>query len=155
MFAVAIFDARDNSLLLVRDRLGVKPLYYSWDGRQLIFASEIKAIIAALPKLPEVNPRAIWDFLTFRYVPAPHTIWSGISKLPPAHRLKIWRGASEPLIEHRWALPRPLRTERKDMGRVDLFFSRHKDALNIRMGADVPVGILLSGGLDSSVIAAM
>ncbi|QWG25092.1 asparagine synthase (glutamine-hydrolyzing) [Bradyrhizobium sediminis] len=155
MFAVAIFDARDHSLLLVRDRLGVKPLYYSWDGRQLIFASEIKAIIATLPMTPAVNPRAIWDYLTFRYVPAPHTIWNGISKLLPAHRLKISRGAPTPLIERWWALPRPLRTTADDATIVERFASLLQNAVDIRMRADVPVGILLSGGLDSSVIAAM
>jgi asparagine synthase (glutamine-hydrolysing) len=155
MFAVAIFDARDNSLWLVRDRLGVKPLYYSWDGRQLVFASEIKAIIAALPERPAVNPRAIWDFLTFRYVPAPHSIWSGISKLPPAHRLKIRLGASEPSIERWWTLPRPLRTVTDEATTVERFASLLQDAVDIRMRADVPVGILLSGGLDSSAIAAM
>lgn len=155
MFAIAISNARDNSLLLVRDRLGVKPLYYSWDGRQLIFASEIKAIIAALPKMPAVNPRAVWDYLTFRYVPAPHTIWSGISKLLPAHRLKISQSAPTPLIERWWDLPRPLKTAADDATTVERFATLLQNAVDIRMRADVPVGILLSGGLDSSVIAAM
>jgi len=155
MFAIAIFDARDQSLLLVRDRLGVKPLYYSWDGRQLIFASEIKAIVTALEKPPSVNPRAVWDYLTFRYVPAPHTIWNGVSKLLPAHRLKISQGIPRPSIERWWALPRPARTAADDSTTVERFGSLLQNAVDIRMRADVPVGILLSGGLDSSVIAAM
>lgn len=153
MFAIAIADVRDDSLLLVRDRLGVKPLYYFWDGRQLIFASEIKAILTALPEKPPINPRAIWDYLTFRYVPAPHTMWTGISKLPPAHRLQIAKGAPTPEIQRWWSLPRPAAVSRADT--VEQFKALLQNAVDIRMRADVPVGILLSGGLDSSVVAAM
>ncbi|MGI9498845.1 MAG: asparagine synthase (glutamine-hydrolyzing), partial [Geminicoccaceae bacterium] len=157
MFAIAIFDGRTGCLTLVRDRLGVKPLYYSFDGRRLLFASEIKAILEALPARPPVNPRAIWDYLTFRFVPAPDTIWQGIAKLEPAHLLTIERGLSrEPVIERWWDMPTPGRTDSLDeQTLVQEFDWLLRDAVERRMRADVRVGVLLSGGLDSSVVAAL
>lgn len=157
MFAIAHYDAQMRRLTLVRDRIGVKPLYYYWDGSQLIFGSEIKAILAALPSRPEIEPRAIWDYLTFRYVPAPHTIWRNIFKLEPAHWLHIGLDDTEPVIERWWEYPRPgtANATASEAGQVRAFLDLLTDAVDLRMRADVPVGVLLSGGLDSSVIAAL
>ena len=162
MFAIAIFDTHSDRLILVRDRLGVKPLYYAFDGQRLIFASEIKAILAALPKQPEINPRAVWDYLTFRFVPSPHTIWRGIAKLPPGHTLTIGRDRhTGPTIKRWWDMPRPsVQSKEKGAAKneeqlVGAFSDLLQNAVDIRMRADVPVGILLSGGLDSSVVAAL
>ncbi|HRJ68255.1 MAG TPA: asparagine synthase (glutamine-hydrolyzing) [Beijerinckiaceae bacterium] len=154
MFAIAIWDGRDKAMHLVRDRMGEKPLYYLWDGRRLLFGSEIKAILAGLDQRPPVNPQALWDFFTFRYVPPDHTIWKSISKLPPAHRLTIRAGGGVPEIARWWDIPRPSHRQRSDSDEVAQFDALLTNATQLRMLADVPVGILLSGGLDSSVVAA-
>jgi asparagine synthase (glutamine-hydrolysing) len=155
MFAIAIWDGRDGTLTLVRDRLGVKPLYYFWDGRQLVFASEIKAILASKRTPASIEPRSLWDYLTFRYVPGPGSIWKQIYKLPPAHRLTISVAQPQPRLTRYWDIPysEPARAgsdEQFDQEFAELF----TDAVNLRMIADVPVGVLLSGGLDSSAVAA-
>lgn len=154
MFAIAVWDERTQSLHLARDRMGVKPLYYHLDGDRLIFASEIKAILSALPRRPEINQQALWDYFTFRYIPQPQTIWRGIFKLPPAHHLTLSLGDFIPRIERWWDMPRPPATYRDEAELVEEFDSLLSDATRLRMLADVPVGVLLSGGLDSSLIAA-
>lgn len=155
MFAFAHWDAAERSLLLARDRLGVKPLYYHWDGRSLLFASEIKALLATGLVERSIEPRALWDYLTFRYVPAPHTIWKNIFKLPPAHVLH-WTEGSEPRIERYWDIPYPAEAPSEAPERWDEEFGAlFRDAVERRLVADVPVGVLLSGGLDSSAVAAV
>ncbi|SBW10875.1 Asparagine synthase (Glutamine-hydrolysing) 1 (modular protein) [uncultured delta proteobacterium] len=156
MFGIAVWDARERALHLMRDRLGVKPLYYYHDGKRLLFASEIKAVLAANAFTPEVNPKAVWDYLTFRYVPAPETIWQNVYKLPPGHSLTIREGEAEPEVVRWWDIPyrfpsREIRLEDADAE----FDALLNDAVDLRMVADVPVGILLSGGLDSSTVAAL
>lgn len=154
MFGVAIWDRRSATLHLVRDRLGVKPLYYAWDGKSLIFGSEIKAILESGRLERQVEPLALWDFLTFRYVPAPHTIWAGIRKLPPGHRLSIRIGGRNPELERWWDLPMDAPTTPKSDAEYEREFDDlFGDAVRLRMLADVPVGITLSGGLDSSAVA--
>ncbi|HYE15080.1 MAG TPA: asparagine synthase (glutamine-hydrolyzing), partial [Pyrinomonadaceae bacterium] len=156
MFAVAAWDARRKRLTLIRDRMGVKPLYYFWDGRTLLFASEIKALLASGLIERRVNRQAVWDYLTYRYVPEPETAWEGVRKLPPGHLLR-WEAGGEPEIVRYWetdavADEREERTEDE----VDREFAAlFLDAVNLRLVAsDVPVGVFLSGGLDSSAIAA-
>jgi asparagine synthase (glutamine-hydrolysing) len=156
MFAIAIHDRRSGELHLIRDRLGVKPLYYHFAGGRLTFGSEIKAILAGLDRKPEIDPRAIWDYLTFRFVPSPSTIWRDIAKLPPAHRLTIGPRHAAPKIERYWDIPAGApRWREHDADIVARFGELLRDSVSLRMLADVPVGILLSGGLDSSVVAAM
>jgi asparagine synthase (glutamine-hydrolysing) len=156
MFAVASWDPSSQELLLARDRMGVKPLYYYWDGRILLFASEIKAILASGIPPRELDRQAVWDYLTFRYVPGPQSIWRNIRKLPPGHLLRFSPGG-EPLEERYWqceadsgdAVDRS--EEVTDREFAELFL----DAVDLRLVAsDVPVGVFLSGGLDSSAIAA-
>ena len=156
MFAIAAWDNQSKRLLLIRDRLGVKPLYYFWNGKVLLFASEIKAILASGLVERNIDIQSIWDYLTFRYVSSPETVWQGIKKVRPGHILELNAGSSPKEIcywksdvihddtEHR--------TERElDREFEELFL----DAVKIRFTAsDVPIGILLSGGLDSSAIAA-
>lgn len=155
MFAVALWDVRTRELHLVRDRLGVKPLYYYWNGRTLAFGSEIKAILQLPLVERRVEPRAIWDYLTFRYVPAPGTMWSGIFKLPPGHRLSIAVGG-EPRVERWWDIPRPTEPDPMTPAEATEAFSvLFIDAVKRRMIADVPVGIMLSGGIDSSAVASV
>jgi asparagine synthase (glutamine-hydrolysing) len=156
MFALAIWDNRNRTLHLARDRMGVKPLYYYYDGKCLFFASEIKAILAVGAFVPEPNLRAVWDYLSFRYVPAPQTIWKNIYKLPPAHSLSICDDGQGPCIRRWWDIPYryPSRAIGWDEAESE-FTALLDDAVDLRMVADVPVGILLSGGLDSSTVAAL
>lgn len=156
MFAVAIWDRRKGLFHLVRDRLGVKPLYYAKVGKSLIFGSEIKAILASgqIPK--NINEHALWDYLTFRFVPAPETIWQGVMKLPPAHSLTLRLNESEDAKPSRW-WSMPMQTPTIEMSDAEYeaeFATLFEDAVALRMRADVPVGITLSGGLDSSAVVA-
>jgi asparagine synthase (glutamine-hydrolysing) len=155
MFAAAIWDRRSRELHLVRDRMGVKPLYYFWNGRVFGFASEIKALLRLPAVARVVEPQAIWDYLTFRYVPGPGTVWRHIWKLPPAHRLTISRG-TPPAIERWWEIPRPATLSKlSDREATCEFGGLFVDAVKRRMVADVPVGIMLSGGIDSSAVASV
>jgi asparagine synthase (glutamine-hydrolysing) len=155
MYAVAIHDARRDELVLVRDQVGIKPLYYLRDAERLLFASEIKAILAALPTKPEVNPQAVWDFLSLRYVPPPSTIWKGVFKLQPGHVLRYGLKTRRADIVCFWQ-PN-LTPETFDPGRNYLgeFEEQFLGAVQSHIVAsDVPVGTFLSGGLDSGAICA-
>ena len=101
MFAVAAWNPRDKKLLLIRDRLGVKPVYYYWDGAVFMFASEIKAFLASDLFPRRVNRQALWDYLTYRYVPGPETIWQNVWKLPPGHMLQ-WSPGAAPHVSQYW-----------------------------------------------------
>ncbi|MGB7210822.1 MAG: asparagine synthase (glutamine-hydrolyzing) [Pyrinomonadaceae bacterium] len=156
MFAAASWDSKQKKLLLIRDRMGVKPLYYFWDGRRLLFASEIKALLASGLVKRQINKQAIWDYLTYRYVPGPESIWLNIRKLPPGHLLRFGRDGMPEEVRY-WqsdviSNEADLRTEAEiDQEFASLFL----DAVDLRLVAsDVPVGVFLSGGLDSSAIAA-
>jgi asparagine synthase (glutamine-hydrolysing) len=152
MFAFAIWDARTRVLLLARDRVGKKPLFY-WIGRdRLLFASEIKALLAdrAVPLAPD--PRAIDHFLALHYVPAPSTAFQGIYKLPAAHWLEVRNGQIE--TGRYWKLrytPKQHLTEQDAMAELRW---RLAEAVRLRLVSDVPLGAFLSGGIDSSAVVA-
>jgi asparagine synthase (glutamine-hydrolysing) len=156
MFAMAVWDRRDRVLTLARDRLGVKPLYYAWDGKRFLFASEIKALMVSGLVAAKINPRAVWDYLTLRYVPQPETIWTGIRKLPPGHHLTIrLEDGTGPQERRWWNIPFSAEVRRgRDATFLDEFSNLFDDSVRLRLISDVPVGILLSGGLDSSAVAA-
>src|SRR5215218_6531724 len=150
MFAVALWDARRGRLVLARDRYGIKPLVYRWDGGELLFASDLRA----LPR-GEIDLDALDAFLAFNSVPAPLTIFRGTRKLPAGHLL-VWERA-EPRLE-RYGRPAPVarsgtRTERADF-LADELRARLRDSVRAHLVSDVPVGVLLSGGVDSSLLAA-
>lgn len=154
MFAFALWDERRRTLLLARDRLGVKPLYYHFDGRRLVFGSEIKAILA-VPGVPtDLDPTALIDYLTFGFIPAPKTIFKGIRKLAASHLLTFRDGRLT--VRPYWDLHhRGWSTDSLD-ATADQLWSRLARATRPRLIADVPVGAFLSGGLDSTaVVAAM
>jgi asparagine synthase (glutamine-hydrolysing) len=157
MFAAALWDARGKRLTLIRDRMGVKPLYYFWDGRVLLFASEIKALLASGLVARKVNRQAVWDYLTYRYVPGPDTIWEGIRKLPPGHLLRFAAPGGAPEEVRYWQTD-VVSDEREAGSEEEIdreFAALFLDAVELRLVAsDVPVGVFLSGGLDSSAIAA-
>ena len=155
MFAIALWDGRSRALHLVRDRLGIKPLYYARRGTGVVFGSEIKAIMESGLVAKEVNRRAIWDYLTLRYVPAPETIWRDVFKLPAGHWMTINVADRAPRIERWWDMvgeQRPCNASDDEL--LEEFTALFEDAVDLRMVADVPVGIMLSGGLDSGAVAA-
>ncbi|MBC5781993.1 asparagine synthase (glutamine-hydrolyzing) [Ramlibacter sp. USB13] len=153
MFAIAIADAREDALLLVRDRIGVKPLYVAQQGARTLFASEIKALLQALPARPEVDLEAIHHYLTFNYIPAPWTAWQGIQHLMPGCWMKFTRSGVE---QGRWWDLAAQQQREHDFGAwSEEFLAILDDATRIRLRADVPWGAFLSGGVDSSTIVAL
>jgi asparagine synthase (glutamine-hydrolysing) len=155
MFAFALWDRRRRRLLLARDRVGKKPLFYCRRGDTLWFASEPRAIVVddAVPR--EINPAAIDRFLHYKYVPHPESGFAALRKLPPAHLLTYEDGRLE---THRyWALSYASRIERAGDDELgELILEQLLEATRLRLRSDVPVGAFLSGGIDSSaVVAAM
>ncbi|CAA7618719.1 Asparagine synthetase [Magnetospirillum sp. LM-5] len=154
MFSFALWDERRHRLLLVRDRLGVKPLYWAQVGGRLGFASEMKALLS-WPELDRaVDPAAVSHYLSLRYVPEPATIWKGIQALPPGHLME-WSPGDRPQPRRYWTLdftPADWPDEDALCDRVEELLL---DATRLRMRSDVPVGAYLSGGVDSSLIVAM
>jgi asparagine synthase (glutamine-hydrolysing) len=156
MFAFAIWDARTRELLLARDRFGVKPLYYvhTADGA-LYFASEIKALLASGAFSPSLNLRAFPDYLANHGTCGVETLFEGVKRLPPGHTL-IWRdGAIR--IDRFWSLsfnPAAI-DQRPDDVLIDEYRERFRESVRLRLMADVPLGMFLSGGIDSASITAM
>src|SRR5215204_103201 len=148
MFAVAIWDSRRRRLVVARDRFGIKPLYYRDEGGELAFASELRA----LPR-GDVDPAALEAFLAFNSVPAPYSIFSGTQKLPAGHLL-VWQNG-EARVE-RYARPAPEEVRDEDPAELaEELRARLRDSVRAHLIADVPVGVLLSGGVDSSLLAAL
>jgi asparagine synthase (glutamine-hydrolysing) len=162
MFAFALWDREEKALWLGRDRIGKKPLYYGVSRGTLLFGSELKALAAHPAFEGEIDRSALALFLRFGYVPAPHSIYRGIYKLPPAHLLKVLN-ARDPLPQPRpyWSATdaaiagtrNPFQGSDDDaIARLD---SLLRDAVGIRMIADVPLGAFLSGGIDSSLVVSL
>jgi asparagine synthase (glutamine-hydrolysing) len=155
IFAIALWDGRDRSLLLARDQLGVKPLYVHDGGpRGLRFASELKALIEdpAVPR--ELDAAALDDHLTFRFTPAPRTLLAGVEKLEPGSWLRV--GADGRVERTRYWSPRPeLRTDLSFAAAADEFRERLRAAVRRQMMSDRPIGAMLSGGIDSAAIVAL
>lgn len=150
MFAFAIWNQNDHTLFMARDRLGVKPLHYYWDGKKFAFASEIKSLLT-LNLNTDLDHSAIWDYFTYLYVPTPKTIYKHIRKLPPAH-YAIFNGdlkINEYWDVKNWGTSPLSKGDAADAVRDQLFKSTASHLI-----ADVPVGVLLSGGLDSSAVTA-
>ena len=155
MFAFAILDERTRRLLLARDRAGIKPLVYAWDGCRLLFASEIKAILEDPAVSRDMDLEALGQYLTFHYVPAPRTIFRAIRKLPPASTLILSLDGGEPVVSRYWNLrfaPDPGVSEPEW---VDRLRGQLTDAVRCHMVSDVPIGAFLSGGMDSSTVVAL
>ncbi|MGH7557118.1 MAG: asparagine synthase (glutamine-hydrolyzing) [Gemmatimonadota bacterium] len=153
MFAIAVWDSRRRRLLLARDHLGQKPLFWARQGERLLFASEIKAILAVAPGLAEVDPRALDEYLTLRVIADPRTMFAGIHKLPPAH-LMSWENG-EPSIRRWWDLrfePKPALSEEDALERLDEVV---RESVGAHLVSDVPLGSFLSGGIDSGIVAAV
>jgi asparagine synthase (glutamine-hydrolysing) len=155
MFAFALFDARENQLLLARDRAGKKPLFYRRLKHGLAFASEVHALLTGFPDAaPEVDYGAIDEFLTLQYVPSPRSAYVGISKLQAAHRALLAPGGP-PAIERYWRKPAGRAPAASARELTDELFALLGSAVRRRLVADVPLGAFLSGGVDSSTIVAL
>jgi len=155
-FAVAIWDTKNKELLLARDRLGIRPLYYTLAGGKLIFASEIKAIFANPNVARRIDPKAMDQILTFWTTLTPRTVFENVREVPPGCFVKCRNGDMR--TEKYWDIPFSVRGEQRQPAGDDL--SEHlqqllTDAARIRLRADVPVACYLSGGLDSSGIASL
>lgn len=154
MFAFALYDEPRRRLLLARDRLGKKPLHYAIAGGRLFFGSEIKAILAAAPQLSTIDPRALSQYFYFGYIPDPATAFTTIRKLSPGHLLEFENG--ELHIRQYWDLPKySTHSPSSERECIEELEKRLDEAVRIRLIADVPLGALLSGGIDSSTIVAL
>lgn len=153
MFAFAIWDGKKRELFLARDRMGIKPLFYYWDGRKFIFASEIKSILEDTTVKREIDFTALDDYLTYQYIPAPKTILNGIRKLPPGYSLTV----SDQMLSEReyWDIV----FEPKDsIGEADYaagLLDKLHESVALHLITDVPLGAFLSGGLDSSAVVGL
>ncbi|MDQ6892788.1 MAG: asparagine synthase (glutamine-hydrolyzing) [Acidobacteriota bacterium] len=160
MFAIALWDRRDRVLHLARDRFGEKPLYYGWMGNVFLFGSEIKALRAHPAFRAEVDRNALALYSRFGYVPAPHSIFQGVSKLPAAARIEVTAASREPRMVRYWS---PLEVALAGLGNrfagslaegIEEIDARLRRAVGLRMVSDVPLGAFLSGGIDSSLVVA-
>ena len=156
MYAFAIWDTRRRRLLVVRDRFGEKPLFFSERDGVLTFASELTALLAAQPSTPPLNPAALDAFFVLGYVPAPDTVVSGVRQLQPGHLL-VWDQSARRLETRRyWSPPSGVRDSHEPFDELVSEAGRLLDrSVRSRMISDVPLGVFLSGGVDSSLVAAL
>jgi asparagine synthase (glutamine-hydrolysing) len=154
MFAFALWDERRQSLLVARDRMGIKPLYWLDDGRRFAFASEIKALLPLVHRR-EIDPVALSHYLTFVAVPAPRTLFDGISKLPPASTMLVDRGGARKATRYWDPIGNRAKVDGSSIDWEAEVLSRLERSINRRMMSDVPVGVFLSGGVDSSANVAL
>ncbi len=160
MFAIALWDRRERTLTLIRDRLGIKPLYWARFGKLFLFGSELKALRAHPGWTPRIDRNAVAAFMRHNYIPAPHTIYEGVHKLEPGTMLTLpWQG--EPQIVRYWDARAAARDgtlhplEGTDAELIEQLEALLQDAVSRRMIADVPLGAFLSGGIDSSTVVAL
>ncbi len=153
MFAIALWDERQQVLWLVRDRVGKKPLYYLVDHERVLFGSEIKAILEAPGVSRDLDPTALSDYLSLLYVPAPKTIFQTVRKLPAAHYALVTR--DDVRVKSYWDLDFHPDRERSEDQTIDELLGILDEATRLRMISEVPLGAFLSGGVDSSAIVAL
>jgi asparagine synthase (glutamine-hydrolysing) len=154
MFAIALYDAKRDSLLLARDRLGKKPLYYSVHEGRLYFGSEIKAMLAVAPQLAEVDTEGVLQFFYFGYVPDPVSAFKRIRKLSPGNLAEYKKG--EIRVRQYWDVPQyGTHDPGSDEACLEEMERRLEEAVRIRLISDVPLGAMLSGGVDSSIVVAL
>ncbi|MCC6447784.1 MAG: asparagine synthase (glutamine-hydrolyzing) [Chitinophagaceae bacterium] len=158
MFAFAIFDRKEERVVIFRDRAGVKPLYYYWHNGLFLFASELKAFHSSPGFVKKVDTNSLYKFLQYSFVPAPYSIFENTYKLEPGHYLELDLKKSEIHTNQYWDVlkyyesPKLNITEEVALGELE---SRLKKAFDYRMVSDVPVGVFLSGGYDSTLVAAL
>ncbi len=155
MFAFAIWDRGTRRLFIARDRLGIKPLYYRFDGKTLLFGSEIKTILAYPGVRPEFNESVLGEYLAFGYISGPQTMFAGIYKLLPGHTLEIGEDGNLKTMQY-WDLSVPVDTDPQPRNYyVQKYREMLEQCVSSHLMSDVPLGVFLSGGLDSSAVAAL
>ena len=156
MFAFALWDRNQQTLFLVRDRFGVKPLYYAFlDDGQFIFGSELKSLMAHPGLGRDIDPLAVEEYFAYGYIPEPRTIFRGANKLPPGFTLTLKRNGARALPRQYWDMPfTPVPVASEAQASNELV-ERLKESIRLRMIADVPLGAFLSGGVDSSAVVAL
>jgi asparagine synthase (glutamine-hydrolysing) len=155
MFAFAIWDRRRRSLFIARDRLGIKPLYYRYDGKTLLFGSEIKAILAYPGMKPVFNQGVLAEYLAFGYIAGQETMFSGIHKLLPGHTLEL-NESGQVKIQQYWDLSVAADSDKQPRSYyVNTYREMLEECVSSHLMSDVPLGVFLSGGLDSSAVAAL
>src|SRR6185295_6557069 len=152
MFAFVLWDRDERTLFLARDRVGEKPLYWWRGGGRFAFASELRALLELLPTTPALAPDAVDQFLHWQYVVEPATLLQGVHRLPAGHTLTLGPGAFDAAPEPYWALERAAPVEADP---VEALGAALEEAVALTLRSDAPVGVALSGGLDSGVIAAI
>ena len=156
IFAFAIYDSKNKVIHLVRDHLGVKPLYYAFSGGNFFFGSEIKAILASGKISPEVNHQALWDYLTYLYVPCPLTMYKDIFQVPPAHILTLNLTNGKHFLECYWNPLNKIGKKISDPEEVNyLVQNTLSQTVKEQLISDVPVGAFLSGGVDSNIVVGL
>ncbi len=156
MFAFGLWDETRKTLFLARDRIGIKPLYYAVlpDGL-VLFGSELKSILAHPAAPRDIEPSAVEDYFAYGYVPDPKTIYGGIAKLAPGHTLTVQRGAPVPPPRQYWDVTFDTAPMGDERAVCEALVERLREAVDIRLVAEVPLGAFLSGGVDSSAVVAM
>jgi asparagine synthase (glutamine-hydrolysing) len=156
MFSFALWDKSRRLLFCARDRLGIKPFYYFWNGRTFAFASEIKALLEHPSISPSLRESALPEYFTFGYGSGEETMFQGIRKLMPGHTLVLSQNG-EPQIRQYWDVPTPVPDDKSRTDREWISETRRRieESVEMRLMSDVPLGMFLSGGVDSSAIAAM
>lgn len=156
MFAFALWDRNRQTLFVVRDRFGVKPLYYAFlESGEFIFGSELKSLMAHPGLARDIDPLAVEEYFAFGYVPEPRTIFKRVCKLPPGFTLTLKRGDAPALPKQYWDMPFAPVAVKDEAAAMDELVERLKESIRLRMIADVPLGAFLSGGVDSSAVVAM
>ena len=157
MFAFGLWDQRQQRLLLARDRVGKKPLFYGQFGNRFLFASELQGLLADPQVLREPNYEAIDAYLTYGYIPAPATAFRRIFKLPPAHWLTLdWNNGRPAMqVEQYWALDYLPKLNFSEEEASEILREKLTEAVRLRMVSDVPLGAFLSGGIDSSIVVGL
>lgn len=155
-FAIALWDSSRQRLLLVRDRVGILPLFYTRQGDRLLFASEIKALLPQLPEAPRISPEALDQIFTFWAPRSPNTLFEDIFEVSPGHMLTLENGRVQDTVYWDWRFPEQQDYHQgSDAELAAQLYDLLADATSIRLRADVPVGAYLSGGLDSSALVAL
>jgi asparagine synthase (glutamine-hydrolysing) len=153
MFAAAIWDSNRNRLVLARDRIGQKPLYYAVKDGRLVFGSELKCLSVVEGICTEIDPVAVDEFLAYQYIPHPRTIWKGVHKLPPGHFAIFENG--EVTVRKYWSFDPSVEHAISAGEARERLLELMTDSVRLRMQSDVPLGSFLSGGVDSSLITAV
>jgi asparagine synthase (glutamine-hydrolysing) len=154
MFGLAIWDVRNERLVLARDPFGIKLLYYRVEGNRLYFGSEVRAVLQGTQEKAQVDPTSLNLFLRYRYTPSPYTLFKGVQKLPPGTKLVVERGSHR---LSRWyrSKPTPFFPAKSDDEAKEELLALYKKAVKRHLISDVPVGLLLSGGIDSGLLLAL